>query len=141
MKPLILDASEFTPKVVLDADKHFFEIAGVSRPENVQGFYDPIISWFKDYHKKELTGVDPQSAGPLKFVFKMEYFNSATSKALLQLLEYLAVIKKDGYDLQFDWYYDEWDDQMLEDGEDLADAVNLKFNCIPREVDLDDEDI
>jgi hypothetical protein len=67
------------------------------------------------------------------------YFNSSTSKYLIQILEVFKAYKTAGYTVEIEWYYDEWDDQMLEDGEDLAEAVSLDFEFIPREGEIDDE--
>ena len=35
-----------------------------------------------------------------------------------------------GLDIGIDWYYEEGDEKMMEDGEDLAEAVELEFNFI-----------
>jgi len=45
MEPYILEATEFTPKVQFDTNSHIFELSGFSRPENVIGFYKPILLW------------------------------------------------------------------------------------------------
>ena len=35
-----------------------------------------------------------------------------------------------GINIKIDWFYEEGDDKMMEDGEDLAEAIELKFNYI-----------
>jgi hypothetical protein len=137
MKPLSIESTEFTPNVTFNPDKCYFEIAGVSRPENVMGFYDPLIKWLRDYEKK--VGSYIESAGEVKLVIKLDYFNSSTSKYLLQVLEVFKAYVDAGHKVVVEWYYDEWDDQMLEDGEDLAEAVSLDFEFIPKEGEIDDE--
>ncbi len=38
-----------------------------------------------------------------------------------------------GINITIDWYYEEGDEKMMEDGEDLAAAVELEFNFIEME--------
>ena len=37
-----------------------------------------------------------------------------------------------GYILDVDWYYEDGDDQMLEDGEELSEALEIQFNFITK---------
>lgn len=133
MKPLIIESTEFTPNVVFDPERNYFEIAGVSRPENVMGFYDPLIKWLRDYEKKISS-----SSEEIKLVFRLDYFNSSTSKYLLQVLEVFKAYIDGGHTVIIEWYYDEWDDQMLEDGEDLSEAVSIDFEFIAKEGDIEE---
>jgi hypothetical protein len=47
---------------------------------------------------------------------------------LLQILEVFTKIKQKAGDIRIDWYYDESDEQMYDDGMDLSGSVNLPFN-------------
>ncbi len=138
MKSLIIESTEFTPNINFDPDKCYFEIAGVSRPENVMGFYDPLIRWLREFEKKIDTFIG--SVGSVKLVFKLDYFNSSTSKYLLQVLEVFKAYIDAGHAVNVEWYYDEWDDQMLEDGEDLSEAVSIDFEYIPKEGEPEDDE-
>jgi hypothetical protein len=46
------------------------------------------------------------------------------------ILEILKGIKKLGFGLTINWLYDEGDDQMREDGEELSEAIELMFNLV-----------
>ncbi len=60
----------------------------------------------------------------------MTYFNSGSSKYMIQILRTLRNLIRIGVDIDIDWYFEEGDDKMQDDGEDLAEAVELNFNYI-----------
>lgn len=128
MTPLFIKHTEFTPDITFDPEKGQFEIKGVSRPENVIEFYEKPIAWLKEFELAIING--SLQVHSLKMVFEMTYFNSATSKSFLQMMETLTSLQEYGLTLDVDWYYDPNDDQMLDDGEDLSDTIDLTFNFI-----------
>jgi len=129
MDALIIEKTEFTPRVTLDPENCIFEFEGVSRPENVSTFYSPVIEWITDY-ESELYKINV--SGGKKFninvVFKLSYFNSASAKMIFIMLESIVRIKNMGFPLDIDWFYDEGDDQMCDDGHELSEAVEMPFN-------------
>ncbi len=78
MRVIKIQGSDDTPKVILDADNNTFEISGRSLPEDVVAFYDPILEWLDEYAQNPLEKT--------VFNFKLEYFNTASSKLLLDVL-------------------------------------------------------
>jgi hypothetical protein len=131
MEPLIIQASEYTPEINLNPQMRLFDFKGVSRPENAIDFYTQIYNWFADYEsslkKMFYAGQDKYD---LTCNFYFSYFNSASSKMIYTILEILRGIKKLGFGLIINWYYDNGDDQMREDGEELSEAIELMFNLI-----------
>ena len=131
MDKFFLQETEFTPEISFDPEKRVFTIQGVSRPENVMMFFQPVINWLKEYHQLIINQPTLKfSINSIKLIFKLSYFNSASSKMLLQLLENIRQIQNTGIEINVDWYYDNADDQMREDGEDLSSAVDIPFNYI-----------
>jgi hypothetical protein len=131
MKKLVIEETEFTPYIELDAQERNFVFKGVSRPENVTLFYEPVIEWLKLYESEYLKLPEEMySAIPLRVMFHFSYFNSATSKMLLQILEYFADLRRHGFNLIIEFYYDEGDDQMREDGEDFSEAIGVPFKFV-----------
>lgn len=124
MKLIIVSPSEYTPALHLDPHKKKIEISGISRPENVGLFYQQVLDWIDEFE----DGMEGEEPGNIHVIFKLEYCNSATLKFLLMILERLANFQDKGYSLTIDWYYDDGDDKMLEDGEDIADAAEIDFN-------------
>ncbi|MGE0079194.1 MAG: DUF1987 domain-containing protein [Bacteroidales bacterium] len=123
MKPLRIDETSDTPEVNFDKDRGRFEFYGKSMPENPNDFYQPIIDWIKEYIK------DPNKETIL--IFKMDYFNTASSKKILELLTFLQEIHKKKMTIIVNWYYRSNDDDMKETGETFSEIVHIPFKITP----------
>jgi hypothetical protein len=123
METIKIQGTEDTPKVILDKEKEVMEVSGRSLPEDVASFYDPILSWLDEYagspNKKTI------------FNFKLVYFNTASSKLLLDILMKLEEIHEAGNDVLIRWHYPEDDEDMEEAGEEYADIVDVPFEQVP----------
>lgn len=132
MKPLKLEATEFTPYVSFDPETKVFEFDGISRPEDVMDFYNKMVAWLVEYENEVLAHSDAKyNINELHVIIKLSYFNSASSKSLIQIFDIFKRFHNKGFPVIIDFYYDQGDDQMREDGEDLSDAIELDFNYIP----------
>jgi len=60
-------------------------------------------------------------------VFKLEYFNTASSKMILDIFLKFEEIHKDGHDVMISWYYQEDDEDMEEACDEYADIVEIPF--------------
>ncbi len=123
MSTIKLRGTDDTPNVTLDIENNIFEISGRSMPEDVASFYQPILDWID----KEMKGSDDK----IIFVFKMNYFNTASSKLLLDILIRLEEMYSDGKDVSVHWHYDEDDEDMMEAGEEYAEIVEVPFEIKP----------
>ena len=112
--------------MILEADKGLFEISGRSLPEDVTAFYAPVLAWLKDY----AANPNPKTV----FTFKLVYFNTASSKLLLDILVKLEEIHSDGKDVLIKWCYPEDDEDMKEAGEEYAEIVDVPFEQVPYDV-------
>jgi hypothetical protein len=115
MEIINLDGTEDTPKIVLNKEAQQFEISGRSLPEDAAEFYQPILDWLEKY-----------SASPnpsTNFQFKLEYFNTASSKLILDVLSKLEEITG----ATIIWYYHEDDEDMEEAGEEFSELVEVPF--------------
>jgi len=132
MEILYIEPTDFTPKVYMSAENQLIEISGFSRPEDVIGFYSPVLDWMENYTHLILEAKKDkiQFISPLRIAFRLTYFNSSSAKLLMQILEKVKLIDSSNIPVVIEWYYDEGDIQILEDGEDLASAVNLPFNYV-----------
>jgi hypothetical protein len=120
MEVINVEATDETPKVVLDADNGVFEFSGKSLPEDVTVFYDPIIEWIEKYAES------PNK--PTKVVFKMDYFNTASSKLILDILMAFEEIHEEHECVNVDWYFREDDEDMEEAGDEFSDIVEIPFD-------------
>jgi len=116
MEILKLEGGDDTPSVVLDKDNRIFEITGRSLPEDTVGFYQPVVSWITSYALEPLPSTH--------FTFKLDYFNTSSSKVILDLLKQLKEIKG----MRIVWYYQEDDEEILEAGKEYSEQVDVPFD-------------
>jgi hypothetical protein len=129
MNKFFIEETEFTPEISFDLNAKKLLFKGVSRPEDVFKFYEPAIEWLKNLDQDLHTHTDTKyNITSIKVEFRLTYFNSASSKMLLQFLEVLTKIQQKNVDIIIDWYYDENDEQMYDDGMDLSNSINIPFN-------------
>jgi hypothetical protein len=133
MDSLIIPATDFTPNISFMPESGHLEISGVSRPEDVAGFYEEILGWLARFEDSVLKSEYKYQLNDLRFSFKLSYINSASSKYFIQMLRHIKNLIALGVDISIDWYYEEGDEKMMEDGEDLAEAVELEFSYIEME--------
>ncbi len=124
MKPLKIESTHKTPKVYLDPEEGVFEISGRSIPEDSVGFYKPILEWLDEYAQNPNEKTE--------FKFELEYFNTSSSKNILELLKRLEEIYEKGHDVKVIWYYDEDDEDMEETGEDYQALLKVPVELIMR---------
>jgi hypothetical protein len=122
MEAIKIKGTEDTPNVILDAAENIMELSGRSLPEDVSSFYSPILNWLTEYSKKP-------NAKTI-FNFKLVYFNTASSKLILDILMKLEEMSKAGNDVLIKWYFPEDDEDMQEAGNEYADIVEVPFEQI-----------
>lgn len=122
MEPFRIIETEETPGVVLDPVNGKFEFTGCSLPEDVSSFYIPVLEWFGNYAN------NPNKNTVVSF--KLLYFNTASSKVILDILQLLEKIAKEGKDVRIRWFYPKKDDDMADAGIEYADMVELPFEQI-----------
>jgi len=122
MDALNIKGTGETPGIIFDKEANRFEISGKSLPEDVKEFYTPVLRWLRNY---------AENPNPKTVVrFKMEYFNTASSKMILELFEILEGLHSAGKDVEIEWHYMEDDEDMHDAGIDYADMLGLRFNMI-----------
>ncbi|MBN2524335.1 MAG: DUF1987 domain-containing protein [Bacteroidales bacterium] len=122
MDPLIISGTEDTPEVILNKKEGTFQINGRSLPEDVIEFYTPVFSWLEQYvaNPNEET----------KFKVKIDYFNSASQRAINEIFNILTRINLKGKKIIVEWYFYQDDDEMREAGQEYAEITNLNFQYI-----------
>lgn len=94
------------------------ELKGRSIPENSLEFYKPLIDWLDQYSEQPSTETNVH--------VQLEYFNTSSSKCLLDLFKRLESLNK----VTIHWYYEQDDEDMLEAGEDYEAIVSIPFKMI-----------
>jgi hypothetical protein len=122
MEPIIIDGTAKTPTVKFDSAEGVFEIKGRSIPENSVEFYKPLVDWLDIYKESPLTKTVVN--------IRLEYFNTSSSKCILDVFKKLEAIHKSKNEVEVNWYYEEDDEDMLEAGEDYESIIRVPFKMI-----------
>ncbi|HZH87366.1 MAG TPA: DUF1987 domain-containing protein [Brumimicrobium sp.] len=122
MENINLEGTPKTPTVNFDANKGRLELKGRSIPENSVEFYNSLNEWIENY------GKSPQKV--TTFDVKLEYFNTSSSKCILDLFKLLEGINGNGTEVKVNWYFEEDDEDMEEAGEDYQAIIPLPFKMI-----------
>ncbi len=111
----------FVPTVDFNYQNGICDISGESFLEETNVFYAPLISWIREYVK---TGL------PLIFNCKLTYFNTSSTKSLLDIFKILKKYELDGGQVAVNWYYDNEDLDLEEAIQDYITDTGLKINMI-----------
>jgi hypothetical protein len=122
MADLKLEGSPKTPTIEFNSGSGYLLIKGRSIPENSIEFYKSLIESLEAYNKK------PQSN--TKVDIQLEYFNTSSSKCILDVFKKLEAINKGKSEVVINWHYEEDDEDMLEAGEDYQAIINIPFKMI-----------
>ena len=119
----------FIPSVDFNVEAGTCVLAGESFLEDTIEFYDPLVQWLEEF--------TTEVKNPMTFEIKLTYFNTSTSRSILDLLNILKDYEEDGGEITINWHYDEDDIDMEEDIEDYMLDTGLEINMIP----FDEEDL
>jgi hypothetical protein len=88
----------------------------------VNTFYEPMMSWIEEYAKDPLDVT--------VFNFKLSYFNTASSKIILDILTRFEEMIEEDHQVMVRWHYPEEDEDMLEAGEEYSEMVDVPFEMV-----------
>ncbi|GAA0890498.1 DUF1987 domain-containing protein [Fulvivirga kasyanovii] len=131
MRNLFIEGSRdtyFTPQVELNAKTGICSITGESYLEEPFEFYEKISAWFSEFFNEDDKN--------LQLDLKLTYFNTSSSRAILEMLRVLKDHKDEGKDVTVNWYYPDPDDEeILMEGEDFMEESGLEINMIEYEME------
>jgi hypothetical protein len=119
MEKYTIEGSPKTPNINFDLIGGILEIKGRSIPENALDFYKPLIEWMGEWVKA--------SPAKTEFHVHLEYFNTSSSKCLLDLFRKLEPLGDNATVL---WHYESDDEDMLEAGEDYEAILSVPFRMV-----------
>jgi len=133
MNSLKIESTTFTPEINFDIANNTLSFLKVSKPANAIEFYRPVFEFIDNF---ENSNVKTKIAKELVIDFNFDYFNTATAKIIYELLARFKKIRKQGINVIINWYYHPEDEDQLEEGEIMSEALNMHFNYIA----IDDDD-
>jgi hypothetical protein len=123
MEKLFIAKTEDTPEVDFNPETAELKMSGRSLPEDVTTFYAPVLAW--------LDELEEGPGGAYKFIVNLEYFNTASSKLILDILMRLEDIHTGGStSIEVVWNYDKRDTDMEEAAEEYSELVEVPFTIV-----------
>jgi hypothetical protein len=118
MDNLELQATNYTPYIFCDAENKELSMSGRSLPENPLKIYETVFKWAELYDKDSI-----------RITFKLEYFNTASSKQIFTLIK-TFVENKSVKEVKVRWHYEEGDYDSKETGEHFSHLFRIPFDFI-----------
>jgi hypothetical protein len=120
MHDFFIEGTTLTPEIELNSEKGSILIKGRSIPEDAFEFFNPFLEKLSEYIEEPSFKTFVE--------FRLEYFNTSSSKCILDILRLLQKLHAGGNDVIIDWYHDEDDEEIEEIGQDYSHMINVPFN-------------
>ncbi len=123
MENLSVKGTFKTPSLNFDYAKGTLEISGRSLPEHSIEFFKEALQWLDSYiaRPKAETIVN----------VKLEYFNTSSSKIILDIFKKIEKLHLQGNKVVVNWYFEDDDPDMQEQGEIFAEITKVPINHVP----------
>src|ERR1700752_1741091 len=131
-KTLFIKQTKETPRVLLDANRNIIDIKGRAISSSDNKIFDNIQLWISNNSDYLKRGVDINVA--------FEYFNTWSSKAILDLFKAFEGYAKNTGSVKVNWIHEGNDPDLKEAGEDYQAIVNVPFNLVEQENALEEDE-
>ncbi len=119
MENFFIKGTDRTPEVDFNFTSGVMSIFGRSITENPISFYKKLEDYIIEYGKKP--------PNKTLFTVTLEYFNTSTSKCLVDIFKLLEQFHSTQNEVLVEWYYEEDDEEIKDAGEDYKDIVDIPF--------------
>jgi SiaC family regulatory phosphoprotein len=124
MEALLIAPTDHTPGVEFNAQTGKLKLTGRSLPENAIEFYDPLFDWLDNY-----IAIAPNQT---ELHVDLDYLNSISQKMIVEILKNTKKVESSGKVISVNWYYDEEDEKMMEEGKAIASEFELPIILFPK---------
>jgi hypothetical protein len=111
-----------TPNVEFNAETGYCVLSGEAFMEQPYFFYKPLSDWLETYTR--------EMRGTLNFDVKLTYFNTSSSKFMLDMLRLLKKYQLSGGDVKVRWFLRKLDEDMREEIEDFTIVTGLQIELV-----------
>ncbi|NNM94565.1 MAG: DUF1987 domain-containing protein [Bacteroidia bacterium] len=126
METFRTESTPKTPSIIFDPAKGKLEIKGRSIPEDSIGFYKKLLDLLEEYAQTCTI--------PVQVDVMLEYFNTASSVCVLEILKRFEALHQRGIPVVINWHYEEDDDYMRETGDDFQTLLTVPVHL--KEIEL-----
>lgn len=118
----ISQLTKSSPSVSFDEEANIFKIEGVSTLVNAIDFYDGAIGW--------INTNEIQLKGSITFLFHLPYFNSASMKGILMLMQRIKKGIDNGHSWSISWHVEDDDEFLLDAAESFEEMLGVSIHLI-----------
>lgn len=97
-------------------------IEGISIPENVVAFYEPLNNWVNNFKNSPTEKIVCN--------IKLSYLNTVSAIIIANLFKSLKELHPTKSQVTINWFYERNDFEIQETGNDLKSLVNVNFNLL-----------
>jgi hypothetical protein len=120
MDNLIIEkANAVMPYINFNAETGICEIEGQSYITNTYAFYEPIYTWLEDFTKK---------TSKIDFNIKITYFNTSSSKCILEILRILRRFRDTKGNLNVTWHLNKQDEDLEDEVQYFSAATGVDIS-------------
>ncbi len=118
---LRIAATDTTPEVIMNPTGTII-ISGRSMSRNADEFYGQMDKWLEMYLKNpaDMTRID----------IWLEYFDRINISAFMLVLKKVKSVTQKTKKFEINWHYEEDDDDILAQGENLSSVLNIPVNLV-----------
>lgn len=117
-------ATYSTPNLIFKPKEGKIELSGRSMLENSWKWYDVLIDYLKEYVENP--------AQQTTVSIDLEYFDTRTSKYLMNMLKKLSTINKEAGSIFINWFYNPEDTDMFDMIGDYQELICININKIEK---------
>ena len=122
LMPYIVKQTSKTMGFEFNPDTKTISLKGKSIPEDNAIFFEPILTW--------LDGFLEFPPSYIQIVVKLDYFNTSSSKYLLEIFKKFEKKSIQGLKVVIHWIYEEDDWDMRDCGLDYQEIVKIPFELV-----------
>lgn len=117
-----IEATKRTPYILFNKSTGEMQITGKSLPEYSYAFYGNLLdeadTYLANANEKTIIKVN------------LEYFNTVSSKIILQLILKFERLLTEGKKVEVEWFYNQDDDMLLDVGEIYKSSTKIPVSLI-----------
>ena len=119
---IIISPTKSSPEIAFDREKNIFRIEGMSTLVNAMAFYDGAIGW--------INANEIMLNAKVEFHFHLPYFNSASMKGILMLMQRIKKGIDNGHSWSISWHVEDDDEFLLDAAEYFEEMLGVSIHLI-----------
>ena len=119
---IVSPPTKSSPSIAFDEESNTFKVEGISTLVNAVEFYDGAVKWI-DEHQKSISAT-------AEFHFHLPYFNSASMKGILMLMQRIKQGADNGSSWSIHWNVEDDDEFLLDAAESFEETLSFPIQII-----------